>query len=209
MILAVCFGLLPCWNISLLPSFWRLGVILSVSILVYLQAFMVSSNNVIFYTHAAPYHYTPTSVCHCQDYAFTVVVLPIRWTPSEPNSCSAHNCKIQLSYRTWKETWWILGAHSSVKWNQDQMNSANQWISCSMLSEHQRVNTFFLSVLRTVAFLQYQSVRFLGNYGSIGKWARLSPSAWSAWLDKDYVNAKVGAYHPVNTLTFKEDLLWF
>ena len=47
MILAKCFGLLSCWHISLLPSFWRLGVILSACILVYSQAFMVPSINVI------------------------------------------------------------------------------------------------------------------------------------------------------------------
>lgn len=46
-ILAMCFGSLSCWNIPLLPSFWRLRVILSASILVYPQAFMVPSINVI------------------------------------------------------------------------------------------------------------------------------------------------------------------
>ena len=45
--LAVCFGSLSCWNIPLLPSFWRLGVILSDGILVYPQAVMVPSINVI------------------------------------------------------------------------------------------------------------------------------------------------------------------
>uniref|UniRef100_A0A0E9WNI2 Uncharacterized protein n=1 Tax=Anguilla anguilla TaxID=7936 RepID=A0A0E9WNI2_ANGAN len=34
-----------------------------------------------FCTHAAPYHHTPTSVLHCRDYAFTVVVLA-RFTPN-------------------------------------------------------------------------------------------------------------------------------
>ena len=74
-ILAVCVGSLSCWNLPLLPSFWSLGVILSAS-------FMVPSVNVISPTPFAlmqPYH-TPTSVLHCQDYAFTAVVLA-RFTP--------------------------------------------------------------------------------------------------------------------------------
>lgn len=39
--LAVCFGWLSCWNLPPLPSYWRLGVILSASGLVYSLAFMV------------------------------------------------------------------------------------------------------------------------------------------------------------------------
>lgn len=79
-VLAVCFGSLSCWNNPLLPSFWRLSHLFS-------QYFgistdMVPSLNVISPTPFAlmqPYH-TPTSVLHCQDYAFTAVVLA-RFTP--------------------------------------------------------------------------------------------------------------------------------
>ena len=58
-------GSLSYWNVPLLPSFWRLGVIISASILVYPQAFMVPSLNVISprsFGLAAPYHttYLPT-----------------------------------------------------------------------------------------------------------------------------------------------------
>lgn len=52
--LAVCFGSLWCWNISLLASFWSLGVALS-----YPQGFMVSSINVISPKHFALMHTNP------------------------------------------------------------------------------------------------------------------------------------------------------
>ena len=74
-ILAVCFESLSCWNIYLLPVSWRLSHLVSQY---FAHAFMVLSKNTSsppFCTHAAPYHHTPTSVLHCRDYTFPVVVL--------------------------------------------------------------------------------------------------------------------------------------
>ena len=92
-VLAVCFGSLSCWNNPLLPSFWRLRVIFSASILVYPQAFMVPSLNVISPTPLTlmqPHITTLPPLC------FTVGTMhspwqswpgshQTCWTPSVPN----------------------------------------------------------------------------------------------------------------------------
>lgn len=59
----------------MLPNFYRLGAILSDSILVSCQVFIYKydlSNT--FCTNAAQYYHSATFVLHCR-YAFTVVVL--------------------------------------------------------------------------------------------------------------------------------------
>ena len=65
-ILAVCFGSLPTWNIPLLPR--KTGRHLVIQY--FAHAFMVPSLNVIsntFCTHAAPYHHTGIAMLQCQD----------------------------------------------------------------------------------------------------------------------------------------------
>ena len=72
--LAVCFGSLSCWNIPLLPSFWRLLVSQYFGISISLQAPSINVSLInTFCTHAGPDH--TTTMLHGQDYVFTVVVL--------------------------------------------------------------------------------------------------------------------------------------
>lgn len=88
------------WKIytPLLPGFWRLGIITSASILVYSQAFMVPSVNVIstqHLLHLAPYRHTPTpcftvffSLGHHPQRSFTLSELSQETQISIDNPCA-------------------------------------------------------------------------------------------------------------------------
>lgn len=80
-ILAVCFGSLLCWNISLQPSFWRLRVISSPSFSLYPQAFILPFLNVISLAPFAllqPLVITIPSPCSpCSDQTMIKVMLPV------------------------------------------------------------------------------------------------------------------------------------
>lgn len=80
-ILAVCFGSLLCWNISLQPSFWRPRVISSPSFSLYPQAFILPFLNVISLAPFAllqPLVITIPSPCSpCSDQTMIKVMLPI------------------------------------------------------------------------------------------------------------------------------------
>lgn len=80
-ILAVCFGSLLCWNISLQPSFWRPRVISSPSFSLYPQAFIPPFLNVISLAPFAllqPLVITiPSPSSPCSDQTMIKVMLPI------------------------------------------------------------------------------------------------------------------------------------
>lgn len=86
----------PLDSSPLLPSFWRLGAILSASILVHPQAFMMPSINVMSLTSFAlmqPHIITLPPPCFSQNYEFPVVV-PVSFMPnmlgtSETNTISS------------------------------------------------------------------------------------------------------------------------
>lgn len=82
------------WKIytPLLPGFWRLGIITSASILVYSQAFMVPSVNVIstqHLLHLAPYRHTPPP-------CFTVFFSPLATIHRGPSHCLSCHKKLRF-----------------------------------------------------------------------------------------------------------------
>ena len=68
LLLAVWFWSLLCWNILLLQSFWRMAAMLSDSILVYPQAFLVPSINVISPPPFALMQYEQAERENCKSY---------------------------------------------------------------------------------------------------------------------------------------------
>ena len=96
------FGSFSCWNIPLLPSLWRLGIVLSANVLVYPVIHSATYKCHLpntFCAHAAPYQHIPTSMLHCQDCAFTVVIRA-RFTPKHVDPIWAEQICLGLIWPT-------------------------------------------------------------------------------------------------------------
>ena len=63
------------------------------------------------------------SFWHSSDSAKDIALRQPLWTNPRKKilvCCSAQNWKFKLCWRTWKEAWWVLEAHSLVRWDQDK-----------------------------------------------------------------------------------------